>query len=174
MEILRNEYHEIATIAAHAWAANELASHSFGCSKAFGASVAAAYKEALATLEKIEYPPVDMQEGERYAGVVLNDDGSFSHHLILSAFKPETDLNWKDAMALGEKMRLSLPTKQESALLYANLQDQFDAGYWHWTSTQFSEDDAWDQYFDDGHQYYDDKDYERRCRFVRRISAFIL
>ena len=56
----------------------------------------------------------------------------------------------------------------------ANLQDQFNTDYWHWTSTQFSEYGAWDQYFYDGSQYYTRKVYERRCRFVRKFKLAII
>jgi hypothetical protein len=40
---------------------------------------------------------------------------------------------------------------------------------WYFSSTQYSEDNAWYQYFNDGTQNSDDKYYERRCRFVRLI-----
>ncbi len=41
---------------------------------------------------------------------------------------------------------------------------------WYFSSTQFSEDHAWGQHFDNGTQYDDRKVYERRCRFVRLIQ----
>jgi hypothetical protein len=41
---------------------------------------------------------------------------------------------------------------------------------WYLSSTQFSEDDAWNQYFGDGSQNLSNKFYERRCRFVRLIQ----
>jgi len=46
-----------------------------------------------------------------------------------------------------------LPSKRESALLYANLPDQFEGG-WHWTSTQVSAYSAAVQSFSYGDQYY--------------------
>jgi hypothetical protein len=41
---------------------------------------------------------------------------------------------------------------------------------WYFSSTQYSELTAWSQDFDYGGQNYDDKVYERRCRFVRLIQ----
>lgn len=41
---------------------------------------------------------------------------------------------------------------------------------WYASSTQFSEDYAWSQYFGYGLQSYYSKVYERRCRFVRLIQ----
>lgn len=41
---------------------------------------------------------------------------------------------------------------------------------WYWSSTQYSELHAYNQRFDCGFQYYDFKEYEGRCRFVRLIQ----
>ncbi len=41
---------------------------------------------------------------------------------------------------------------------------------WYFSSTQYSENNAWLQYFSYGRQYDSTKDYERRCRFVRLIQ----
>lgn len=40
---------------------------------------------------------------------------------------------------------------------------------WYWTSTQYSANNAYSQDFEDGHQYSNDKYYERRVRPVRRL-----
>jgi hypothetical protein len=61
-----------------------------------------------------------------------------------------------------------LPAIRECRLLSANVPELFESGY-HWSSTQYSRDSAWVQYFVDGHQYYDDKNVERRVRLVRRL-----
>ena len=41
---------------------------------------------------------------------------------------------------------------------------------WYWSSTQYSDGNAWYQYFDDGDQYYNNKKFEARCRAVRLIQ----
>jgi hypothetical protein len=41
---------------------------------------------------------------------------------------------------------------------------------WYWTSTQYSDSDAWDQYFDFGSQDNSSKSYEGRARAVRTIQ----
>ena len=41
---------------------------------------------------------------------------------------------------------------------------------WYFSSTQFSESNAWGQHFSDGSQIHYLKVYERRCRFVRLIQ----
>ena len=60
-----------------------------------------------------------------------------------------------------------LPSRFESALLYAQLRDQIEFGDWYWTSTQDSAGDAWVQYFYYG--YYG-KNNTGRARAVRRLS----
>ena len=44
------------------------------------------------------------------------------------------------------------------------------ADVWYWSSTQFSRDSAWGQYFYDGSQGSNDKSYEAPCRLVRRFT----
>ncbi len=106
-----------------------------------------------------------------YAGVARGRDGEIDGHLVLLNVKPEGDLNWSKANAwaegLGDGSRL--PTRFESALLYANLQDEFDKDRWHWTGTQFSAGFAWTQDFGDGTQLNDGKSFEARARAVRRF-----
>lgn len=110
---------------------------------------------------------------ERYAGVMLDEDGKPSHHLFLLNAKTDKRMKWKEAVewAAGLGAGVSLPTRFEIALLYANLQSQFDTGAWYWTSTQYSEGGAWNQGFDNGGQYVDDKSCEGRARAVRRLST---
>jgi hypothetical protein len=106
-----------------------------------------------------------------YAGIARGLDGEPDGHLFLLDDKPTGKLSWADACkwaeGLGDGARL--PTRFESALLYANLQDQLDIEAWHWTGTQYSDIYAWYQNFRTGGQDYYDKSYEGRCRAVRRL-----
>jgi hypothetical protein len=118
-----------------------------------------------------EYWPA---QGGIYAGVARGRDGERDYHLILSTEAPKEDFTWQAALDRAKSISVdghsdfTVPTRFESALLYTNLQDQFDTDYWYWTSTQYSEDDAWTQSFGNGSQRSGSKVYERRCRFVRR------
>ena len=117
-------------------------------------------------------------QGGIYAGVARGRDSEHDYHLILCTEAPAIDMKWQAALDHAKTITadghtdFSVPSRFESALLYANLQDKFDADYWYWTSTQYSESDAWGQHFYDGTQYYDSdtKFCERRCRFVRLIQ----
>lgn len=114
-------------------------------------------------------PFVTPNPGERYAGVVLVE-GKPSHHLFLLDVRPKSKMNWTDAQAWATSVGGDLPTRFESALLYAHLQDQFDTDSYHWTSTQYSAALAWIQYFLYGSQYCNVKGTEFLCRAVRRLE----
>ena len=106
-----------------------------------------------------------------YAGVSRGEDGQADAHLVLLDAKPDTDLKWAEGVQWGESLGdgARLPTRFESALLYANLRDQIDTSAWHWTGSQYSASHAFGQGFYYGGQHYYDKEYEGRCRAVRRF-----
>ncbi len=108
------------------------------------------------------------QAGEHYAGIAF-ENGKPSHHLFLLDARPAGRLAWKAAKDWATSIDASLPTRFESALLYANLQDQFDKSEWHWTDTQSSADCAFCQYFGSGYQYGGDKNDKLLARAVRRL-----
>jgi len=115
-------------------------------------------------------------QGGIYAGLARGVDDAPDAHLILAAveavgLKWGAALEWAKTVEADGHTDFAAPTRFESALLYANLRDQFDTSAWYWTSTQYSDDDAWGQYFNDGSQGYDDKSYEGRVRAVRRFIA---
>ena len=113
-------------------------------------------------------------QGGIYAGIASGRDGDPDYHLILASEAPDRDFKWQAALDYAKTVTadghsdFTVPTRFESALLYANVQDQLNKDNWHWTSTQCSEISAWGQLFNYGAQNYG-KDYERRCRFVRRL-----
>ena len=107
-----------------------------------------------------------------YAGVARGYRDEKDVHLILLDDKPEGKLSWADAVKWAESLGggASLPTRFESALLYANLNGHMDATEWHWTGTQYSDYEAWLQHFSYGGQSNTDKSFEARCRAVRRFA----
>ena len=113
---------------------------------------------------------IELKPGERYAGVVLNEAGLPSHHLILLPDQAE-DVSWTAAMEWARKAGGELPTRREQALLYANAKSQFE-GAWYWSGEEHTNGSyAWGQYFGYGGQYYGGKSYEARARAVRRFTA---
>jgi hypothetical protein len=95
--------------------------------------------------------------------------------LILLDAKPATRLNWADACAWGQSLGegCHVPTRDESAHLYATSRELLDQDNWHWTSTEYtppySDSGAWMQFFYYGYQF-SLKSSERLCRAVRLIQ----
>jgi hypothetical protein len=114
---------------------------------------------------------ITLDAGERYAGVILGDDGQVSHHLVLLPSQAE-ELAWDDALEWAERAGGALPTRREQSLLFANLKAEFE-GAWYWSSEPHATDGsyAWYQTFGYGYQDIYHKSYEGRCRAVRRIPA---
>lgn len=113
---------------------------------------------------------VTLRPGERYAGIILGDDGMPSHHMVLLPGEAD-EVNWKDAQAWAEQMGGELPHRCEQALLFANLRDEF-ASAWYWSNAQHASysDVAWCQYFGNGDQVNVRKHTELRARAVRRLT----
>ena len=110
-----------------------------------------------------------LNDREQYAGVVIGADGLPSHHLVLLAAST-SDVSWPDAKAWAEKVGGELPTRQEQALLFANLKGQFEPrAYWSSEQHAANADCAWYQYFYDGYQGNYDKSASLRARAVRRL-----
>jgi hypothetical protein len=115
---------------------------------------------------------ISLAPGERYAGLLLADDGTPAHHLVLLPHKPDEDLTWQDATAWAASVGGELPTRREQSLLFANLKGSFDAA-WYWSCDSYERDGsfAWGQYFTYGTQYLVPKSSEGRARAVRRVAA---
>ena len=111
---------------------------------------------------------LDMKPGERYAGLILDDGGDPSYHLVLLPGEAE-GVTWKDAKAFAKSAGGELPTRREQSLLFANLKGQFKEAY-YWSGEQHAADSdfAWCQSFNYGYQDDDDTDNELRARAVRR------
>jgi hypothetical protein len=134
----------------------------------------------------------------RYAGIMCSEDGLIAWHLIVpdgdeysfacSKWGPSKNIPGcssrfdghantlamaKGGSALAKAIRALpgdcyLPARAETALMYATMPAHCPSG-WYWTSTQYSDDFAWGQYFHYGNQDYGLKTYEARARAVRRL-----
>jgi hypothetical protein len=111
------------------------------------------------------------EHGGIYAGLARGEDGQPDGHLVLLPDEPPSRLDWAAAQQWAQYIEARLPTRSESALLYANVRDKIDASAWYWTGTQYSADYAWAQSFDNGNQYFNDEKCQARARAVRRFTA---
>ena len=94
------------------------------------------------------------------------------------AFKPTTEENWRygrhgensSAVPVTQKYSATHPAQTTIEAFQADGPEAFeDRSYW--TSTQGGPITAWILHFDDGNQYYGDKDFARPAFAVRRITV---
>lgn len=116
---------------------------------------------------KINQP--ELNEGEIYAGAIINPDGTGHYVIILPGDKD--DGTWKTAMTWAKKLGGDLPNRIEQALFFAESPDQFQKD-WYWSNTQHASysDCAWFQYFKGGSQGYGYESGRMRARAVRRVA----
>ena len=115
-------------------------------------------------------------QGGIYAGLVRGENGQPDYHLVLAMTKPQKHFTWEAAKAYAQRviveghLHFTLPSRTESALLFANLRDKFDTNYWYWTGTEHSTGRAFGQSFYSGTQYDYTVTTEAPARFVRRVT----
>ena len=126
-----------------------------------------AYKSTRKRILQVFAVDIELNDGERYAGAILNEDGTTHHHIILLAGELESS-EWDDAMAWAAQIGGHLPDCREQSLLFANLKSCFGA-FAYWSREPFSERSAWCQYFHDGDQDCVSKSAELRARAVRSV-----
>lgn len=120
----------------------------------------------------LDYPTTipfpHLNEGEKFAGVIVSADGKYRHALILLPGEAEPN-NWQAQMDWANSIGGDLPDRVESALLFATLRDEFQPE-WYWTNEQHASDSdyAWLQYFGYGYQFNIRKSDGYRARAVRR------
>ncbi|MFM0306236.1 DUF1566 domain-containing protein [Paraburkholderia sp. RL17-383-BIF-A] len=131
-------------------------------------------KQPRATEFRIPAATIPLAPGERYAGIVLGEDGEPSHHLILLPGDVD-DVSWQDAKAWATEQGGELPTRREQSLLFANLKSEFEErAYWSAEQHETESGWAWFQYFDDGGQRYYPQGNEFRARAVRRFIPSVI
>ena len=113
--------------------------------------------------------PIELADGEIYAGIILNEDGTPSHHLVLLPGDHDDD-KWQAAMDWAKSINGELPTRREQSLLFANCKQHFEQD-WYWSAEQHASDAsyAWYQTFYNGHQYRYHFSNQCRARSVRRL-----
>ena len=139
-----------------------------------GAMIEAIKKQGQATEYRIEALTIPLAAGERFAGQVLNKDGTLSHYLILLPGDAD-DITWSDAKAWAAERGGELPTRREQSLLFANLKGEFEArAYWSAEAHESESGWAWYQNFRLGRQGDFPQSYEFRARAVRRFIPSVI
>lgn len=137
--------------------------------------------QAAPAVDVINVPPAIGEywpgQGGIYIGAAAADDDLPQGHLVLALATTDKSLTWKKAIAWAKEQAADghgdfrLPTRFESALIYANGQKHVDTDRWHWTGTPYKDgsSDAWVQGFDGGGQDWGGVGYKYCARAVRRF-----
>jgi hypothetical protein len=133
--------------------------------KGFMAALDLAYTAERADSSAFAIP--SLNEGEHYAGLLLSDDGTPMHHLVLLP-GDEAAVTWNEAQDFAARIGGELPTRREQSLLFANVPQHFERTT-YWSGEQYSAHNAWTQGFAGGGQGYWGKDGKLRARVVRRL-----
>ena len=122
---------------------------------------------AAKTVITIPAATIELHPGEHYAGLVLNDDCTPSHHLVLMAARPDRRMSWEAAISWASKVGGALPTRREVFPICAHCRDHVRDD-WHWSSEMYSAG-AWACYSGSGNQATIHNKAELLALAVRRI-----
>jgi hypothetical protein len=132
--------------------------------------IAAFERQAATTVYNVAAASITLAPGERYAGLILDENNEADYHLILLTGEVE-GVNWEDAGKWAKGLGGNLPTRREQSLLFANLKSEFQSA-WYWSNQTHEANSgyAWSQDFSHGYQYGYAKGYDScRARAVRRL-----
>jgi hypothetical protein len=127
------------------------------------------FKAARPTTIAVPGADIELAQGERYAGLILSEQGTPSHHLILLPGDAE-DLTWEQAGEWAKNQGGELPSRAEQSLLFANLKSEFQDA-WYWSGQQHEKESGWAWYQGFGYGSQDGirEGCECRARAVRRL-----
>ena len=118
-------------------------------------------------MENITITLPDLNAGETYAGLIINDTGSMHHIILLDGDADKA--SHQEQLAWAKSIGGDLPTRQEQSLLFANCKKHFKRD-WYWSAELYEPDSgyAWYQNFNNGNQNNNDINNKLRARAVRR------
>jgi hypothetical protein len=112
-----------------------------------------------------------LNDGEKWVGLIMSADGHKKEHLILLP-EQKDEVNWQHANEWAASIGGSLPDRVESALLFNCMKDEFEEeAYWTCEEHKGNDSWAWCQGFHNGYQDTIYKYHELRARAVRRLSV---
>jgi hypothetical protein len=106
--------------------------------------------------------------GKEEPAAVSEFDGMANTRALISSGNDHPVAKWVAGIKIDGHVDFYLPARRELSLMYANVPELFEK-VWHWSSTQYSADGAWGQYFYGGGQYGAGEYYEGRAVAVRRL-----
>ena len=110
------------------------------------------------------------ERGTDAKGATSDTNGPANTDALLETIEPYPAAEWAAQLSIEGHDDWYLPSRRELRLAWVNVPELFESG-WYWSSTHYSADYAWYQYFGGGTQGCLDKLGELRARAVRRFKA---
>jgi hypothetical protein len=117
--------------------------------------------------EQTHFPIPSLNEGETYAGAIINPDGTGSHTILLPGDNDAAD--WNTQMDWAASIGGTLPDRVQQAMLYKYLSDRFKKDF-YWSCEQRESGSAWYQHFGGGYQSWGLTGCKCRARAVRSVA----
>ena len=105
--------------------------------------------------------------GCTFAGTLTGKDGQ-PYALVKLDQHATKRLTWSDAMAWAKGLDADLPSRPESAMLFALLKDKFPRA-WYWTNQEYNSSFAWYCHLTSGYQGINHKSAVGAAVAVRRF-----
>lgn len=109
-------------------------------------------------------------QGKDVPGAKSKSDGYTNTLALCNSEHSHPAAEWARTVVINGVEDYHLPSLRELMVCFVNVPELFEDG-WYWTSTQYSADSAYMQYFGDGFTLSDFKDYRVRARVVRRFIS---
>lgn len=108
--------------------------------------------------------------GQEESAATSSLNGLANTRALLDSPHDHPAAQWAAGLQIDGHHDFYLPARRELRMCWVNVPELFEEA-WYWSSTQYSPDYAWVQYFCDGGQTNAHKDVEYRARAVRRVLA---
>ncbi len=109
--------------------------------------------------------------GEDETAATSERDGLANTRALIQSGNDHPAAHWAANLDLHGHRDWYLPARRELALCCATVPELFERSGYYWSSTQYSANLAWSQFFANGSQGYYHKYYALRARAVRRFIS---
>jgi hypothetical protein len=120
-----------------------------------------------AITEPIRFAIPELNEGEIYAGTIINPDGTGRHTILLPGDNDDAD--WKTQKKWAKSIGGDLPDRVQQAMLCKHLPEHFKKDL-YWSCEQRGSGSAWLQNFTNGNQTWYYTYSQCRARAVRSVA----
>lgn len=117
-----------------------------------------------------ESPSLDWAKYTVVTGAQSDLDGAANTRALIGSGHPHQAAQWADAYEKDGHADFFLPSRGEWALAASTAESGFSSETWYWTSTEYSEGDAWGENFAGVEPKHFYKVFDGNARAARKIA----